>query len=212
MERKIYLEKKYAFLLAIIYAVGIAGHLYDKTLQFMLLLTPFTLLVGALLIIYNEIKENRAKRVWFIISFVLTFLVEMVGVKTKYIFGDYTYGNVLGTKLFEVPLIIGINWVLIVLGSISIASRIFNNKVWIVLASGLISMLFDFILEPVAIKLGYWSWMNNSIPLQNYIAWFLIASIISSLFVVLKLNVEKSLAEKYLHIQIVFFLILNCFL
>ena len=36
--------------------------------------------------------------------------VELVGTKTGMLFGDYSYGKVLGPALQGVPLIIGINW------------------------------------------------------------------------------------------------------
>jgi putative membrane protein len=50
--------------------------------------------------------------------------LEVVGVKTGLIFGEYKYGSTLGIKLFEVPLIIGFNWVFVILGSISISRLI----------------------------------------------------------------------------------------
>jgi len=37
---------------------------------------------------------------------------------------------------------------------------------------GLFAMLFDIILEPAAISLGYWYWDGGSPPLTNYITWF----------------------------------------
>lgn len=212
MEGKNYLRKYSAWFLLVIYAVGVVGHLYDKTIPLMLTLTPFTLLLGAVLILYSEITKNKFIVMWFLLSYLITFIIEVVGVKSKLIFGDYYYGNVLGTQLFDVPLIIGINWVMVVLGAISVAQRFFNKKLLVVISAGAISTVFDFILEPVAVKLGYWVWFNNQIPVQNYFAWFFISSIISILFLSMKIIVKKSLAEKYLYIQCVFFVILNFYL
>lgn len=212
MEGKNYLRKYSAWFLLVIYAVGVVGHLYDKTIPLMLTLTPFTLLLGAVLILYSEITKNKFIVMWFLLSYLITFIIEVVGVKSKLIFGDYYYGNVLGTQLFDVPLIIGINWVMVVLGAISVAQRLFNKKLLVVISAGAISTVFDFILEPVAVKLGYWVWFNNQIPVQNYFAWFFISSIISILFLSMKIIVKKSLAEKYLYIQCVFFVILNFYL
>ena len=39
--------------------------------------------------------------------------------------------------------------------------------------------IFDLFMEPAVIKLGYWQWLNGTIPFQNYLAWF----VISALFV-----------------------------
>ena len=36
----------------------------------------------------------------------------------------------------------------------------------------LLMVCFDLIMEPAAVKLDYWTWMNDHIPLQNYLVWF----------------------------------------
>lgn len=212
MERKIDLEKYSTWFLIIIYSVGVIGHLYDKTLPMMLALTPFTLLISAAITIYPEVRNRNKFILWFFLSYLITFTIEVIGVKSKLVFGDYYYSKVLGVSLLDVPLIIGINWVIVVLGAISVASKTFKNKVFAVIASGIIATLFDFLLEPVAIKLDYWSWSNNTIPLQNYLAWFIIASVISASFLIAKVSIKGKLTETYLYVQMIFFLILNLFL
>lgn len=212
MEGKTNLEKYSTWFLVIIYLVGVVGHIYDKTLPMMLNMTPVTLLIGASLIIYSEVRKRKEFIVWFFFSYALTFTIEVIGVKSKLVFGDYYYSKVLGMSLFDVPLIIGVNWVIIVLGAISVASRIFSNKLFIVIASGIIATLFDFLLEPIAIKLGYWIWSDNTIPLQNYLAWFIIASTISASFIIANISVKGKSAESYLCVQAMFFLFLNLFL
>jgi hypothetical protein len=37
--------------------------------------------------------------------------------------------------------------------------------------------MFDWIMEPVAIRLDYWTWAGGDIPMQNYFAWFVIATV-----------------------------------
>lgn len=212
MERKIDLEKYSTWFLIIIYSVGVIGHLYDKTLPMMLALTPLTLLISAAIAIYPEVRSRNKFILWFFLSYLITFTIEVIGVKSKLVFGDYYYSKVLGVSLLDVPLIIGINWVIVVLGAISVASKTFKNKVFAVIASGIIATLFDFLLEPVAIKLDYWSWSNNTIPLQNYLAWFIIASVISASFLIAKVSIKGKHTETYLYVQMIFFLILNLFL
>ena len=36
----------------------------------------------------------------------------------------------------------------------------------------LLMVCFDVLMEPAAVKLDYWTWMNADIPLQNYLVWF----------------------------------------
>ena len=34
---------------------------------------------------------------------------------------------------------------------------------------------FDIILEPIAIRTAFWTWAENTIPLRNYVSWWVIA-------------------------------------
>jgi putative membrane protein len=138
--------------------------------------------------------------------------LEVVGVKTGCIFGNYSYGDVLGLQVFNVPLIIGFNWVVIILGAIGIASRIHKSSFQIALLTGTFAVLFDIMLEPVAIKLGYWKWEDGFIPLQNYYAWFGIAFFASIFGSKLKLDLEDSLFIYYFLIQFIFFVLLSIFM
>ncbi len=191
------------------YGVGITGHIIEPLRELMLILTPLTLLFTGGLVIYSLVKKNSEIIKWLIFTYVLTFCLEVFGVKTGYIFGEYTYGSPLGLKVFDTPLIIGFNWVLVILGAILISRRIINKPVFIILVAPLFAVLFDFILEPVAMKLNYWSWEGNIVPAQNYIAWYLIALFFSAYFVLLKLNIRSKVIIHYFLIQLVFFMILN---
>jgi putative membrane protein len=70
-------------------------------------------------------------------------------------------------------------------------------------------VLFDFVMEPVAIALSYWTWQAASIPWQNYAAWFAIATLSALAFNLFKLRVETRLPLAYVAIQLVFFLVLR---
>lgn len=48
---------------------------------------------------------------------------------------------------------------------------------WLVTLASLLATGYDVVLEQVAIKLGYWTWLDNTIPLTNYLCWFLISMI-----------------------------------
>lgn len=194
------------------FTVGIIGHLLSPLLNIMKVLTPITLLLTGSVVLFTSYKSSKNNfLVWALVTYIITFALEVVGVKTSLIFGEYFYGNTLGLKLFEVPLIIGFNWVFVILGSISIASLVSKNNFTMALISAVISVLFDYVLEPVAIKLDYWQWAGNSIPTQNYIAWFSIALISVLIFNYLKVNVKSKIAVHYLLIQFVFFLLIHLF-
>lgn len=212
MERtKNLVKHKEILFLYLIFSVGIFGHLFYPLRELMLFLTPVTLLLTGFLVLFTSYKGSNKFLKWIILTYLLTFALEVIGVKTGSVFGEYKYGETLGLKLFEVPLIIGFNWILVILGTISVAQLITQNVLANSLIAATISVVFDLVLEPIAIKLDYWQWSQNVIPIQNYIAWFLIAFISALLFSILKVKMQSGLSKHYLLVQFIFFVSLLLF-
>lgn len=210
--KKIIISNKEIAFIYIIFFVGIVGHLYDPLRNLMLLLTPGTLLLTGLIVLFYSYKSSTNNfLLWAAFTYIITFILEVVGVKTGMIFGEYNYGSTLGIKLFDVPLIIGFNWVFVILGSIAISRLMTDNIFLSSIISAFIAFIFDLILEPIAIKLDYWSWSEGIIPIQNYLAWFVIAFIASVFFLKLNLKLRSDISIHYFFIQLVFFIILLIF-
>lgn len=209
---KIITSNKEIVFLYIIFFVGIIGHLYDPLRNLMLLLTPATLLLTGLIVLFYSYKTSTNNfLLWAVFTYTITFILEVIGVKTGLIFGEYNYGSTLGIKLFDVPLIIGFNWVFVILGSISISRLMTSNLFLSALISAFIAFVFDLILEPIAIKLDYWTWAEGIIPIQNYLAWFVIALISALGFGYLKVKVISKISLHYLLVQFLFFVTLLIF-
>ncbi len=170
---------------ALFYGVGVAGHLNDGTRPLMQAITPWFLPVMGVLALSGHIRATREGRVgprfwgWVVGVLVATWLIEVVGVATGIVFGEYVYGRGLGIPVLGVPPLIGFNWVLVCLGMLLwVAPDPAGRSLPKPLAALVVAALatgFDWVMEPVAITLGYWSWAGGDIPLQNYAAWFTIA-------------------------------------
>ena len=207
------IKKKEEYFIYIMYFVGIVGHLISSSLPLMKTLTPFTLLLTGGVVLFFAKKNSDTKLLnWVAITYVITLVLEIIGAKTGLIFGNYSYGNTLGLKLFDVPLIIGFNWVLVVMGAIKLSQKFFSDEFFVALFTGIFAVIFDSFLEPIAVKLDYWSWQNNYIPIQNYVAWFVIAFLFSVIFQKMKIEIKSDLPEKYFLTQFTFFLILFLFM
>ncbi|MGB4853079.1 MAG: carotenoid biosynthesis protein [Ignavibacteria bacterium] len=194
----------------IFFAVGAAGHFIAFTKPVMLYMTPYVLAIAGVFVLgfSGSIKNNKFI-LFFIISFLMTFTLEVAGVKTGMIFGKYTYGDVLGYKVAAVPVIIGFNWIFVILGALNIGIILSRNTLFVCLAAGILSVVFDMLLEPAAINLDYWSWHNIVVPFQNYAAWFIISFIFSFSFLYFKVNVYSKTFIHYFIAQLMFFIILN---
>lgn len=193
--------------LTVIYLVGIAGMWLAP--DSFISLTPLNLaLTTFILLMYYPVRDKNFIR-YIIFLFAAGFSVEMLGVQTGKIFGSYYYGYALGFKLKHVPLIIGLNWVMLILATHSIANK-WSQKLYVVASFGAALMvLIDLLIEPVAAQYHFWHWQNDEIPLQNYIAWFVISFFFHGLGTVLKFNKENPLAVFIFVIQLLFFLSLN---
>ena len=179
-----------------------------------------------LLLSITQLKFFKAYIGFFFIAFTIGMATEIIGVNTGLLFGNYQYGQVLGPKLYGVPLLIGFNWFNIVFCSGSLLTQCIDilRRKWnvnitartftiaVVLGGAAIATGFDIILEPVAVKLNFWSWENGHIPLFNYICWFMISAILLGLKMYLKKISVNTFASSLFIIQALFFLLLNYFL
>ena len=196
--------------LAVFYAVGVAGMIIPATRDLFQRLVPFTLLmnVGLLLIYHGRFRASF----WWLAAliYVLGFVLEMVGVNTGLIFGDYAYGETLGPKLGHTPLIIGVNWLMLVYASLVIVGRYVEDRFFRVTVAAALMVVYDFALEPSAIYFDMWSWAGGPVPLQNYVAWFVIAFILIFLADRFRMvNRENKIAPALFFIQLVFFILLD---
>jgi putative membrane protein len=168
-------------ILLIFHAVGLIGfssHWRELFLQ----LTPFHLmLVFGYLLVFQQRVDGRFLT-FMAIVIVSSYLIELVGVQTGKIFGDYKYGEALGIKIGDTPLLIGVLWFLLIY---SIGVQLKPLKIHWMLKSFFgagMMLLIDLFIEPVAIELGFWSWTDNVIPVQNYLAWFAISFVYMIIF------------------------------
>lgn len=195
-------------ILFIFHVVGVVGLSSDYQDLF-LRLTPLNLLLSLGLFIWanNDFSVQFYKVV--AILFALGFLVEVIGVSTGVLFGEYTYGATLGYKLFETPLMIGVNWILLSLASFGISSFFLKKQLPIILLSSLLMVLMDVLIEPIAISLDFWTWALGDIPLQNYFMWFLVSLIMNALISFNRLKIDYRISFGLLLSQILFFTLLS---
>lgn len=203
---------KVLIVLFIIYLVGAIGHLISDVKPLFFILTPYNL-IGTTLVLFYLNRPLRAK-VYFIslVVFLVGFFIEVIGVKTGLLFGQYEYGATLGWKFLNVPIVIGLNWVLLSFTSNVIGRRYFKNIIVAALLSALLMVGLDLLIEPIAINLDYWSWENDLIPIQNYVMWFTTAFVIQLIINLSKVQFNFKVGLVMFLIQVMFFGILNLLL
>lgn len=219
-----------ATLIAIIFhLVGVTGILFFDR-DFFVSLTPYNLLLSFILLLWSQPKRNKAFYFFLFVCYMVGFAAEYLGVNHQLLFGNYEYRTVLGIQWKNTPLVIGVNWMIMMLCCGTTVQLVLNG-IWnrlkdinvparenvgfiaVILDGALLAVFFDWIMEPVAVKLGYWKWLGDgSIPAFNYLCWFGISAFLLLVFRLLKFEKNNQFALHLLLIQFMFFLILRTFL
>ena len=128
--------------------------------------------------------------IFFVITAVVSWAFEQVGVATGVIYGAYHYTDVLGTKLGHVPLLIPIAWFMMIYPSYVIANLIAVGQptgsrgklgyiIWLSFLGAVVMTAWDLVVDPVLSgpKVKAWVWEQGGpyfgIPVQNYLGWLL---------------------------------------
>ncbi len=207
--------KKYRFhislaVLIIYYSVGISLLKAGGNKEEVIALTPFTLLFTMIVLLFNHTHWKKRVMLALMLVAVLGFFVEVLGTRTGLPFGFYSYSDVLGIKVMDTPLIMGINWVLLVYAGTMLFHPL-KIPGWLKpVLTGSSLVLLDIFIEPFAIKWNLWQWQETVPPAQNYVSWAIIAVLFSWLLNrSLSQSMRNKLALPVLVIQLLFFLILS---
>src|SRR6202022_1905133 len=180
--------------LAAVYAIGtLANDLFSLSIKGSLLVlvaTAFALIHGAARYRWRGILT------FIVIALVVSNILENTSILTGFPFGHYHYTDVLGPKLFLVPLVIGpayfstgyLAWVLatVLVGDVRRESTAFTTLVVPFIASFLM-VIWDLCFDPTASTIHHvWIWEQGGgyfgVPLPNYLGWFLTVYVFFQLF------------------------------
>ena len=195
-------------ILIVFYSVGVIG-LHTSFRASFLTLTPFNLLLS-FACLYLSFKDlSLKKHVDFFLIALAGCVIEWIGIHTSYLFGNYQYGSVLGFKFDGVPLIIGLNWVLLTFGASAIVNKWKIPLLLKALVAGALMTALDWLIEPVAVKSGFWWWENGSIPVYNYICWMIFSTLFCYWILKRKTVETNKVSIGLFGIIVLFFAILN---
>lgn len=132
------------------------------------------------------------------ITFVIAFLAEASGVNYGMVFGQYYYSDLLGFKVWGVPLIVALAWEPIIFASYRLAKFLIPAELdesgsigkrvmsWLCLAliGALATTNWDMMMDPFAVNQGWWIWptggtyvpyLDKGVPISNFVGWFKVA-------------------------------------
>lgn len=151
---------------------------------------PVLILIGVVVMrmpLISGIMPLFKKRAVILMSLlvVYTYVIEIVGVKTGYPYGEFEYGVSLGPMLFDiVPIALPLFFIPLVLNSYLLSvlllgdkSKRFYYRVPTVIS---FVILIDLVLDPASVSIGLWEYSNTfyyGVPVTNYFGWILSATV-----------------------------------
>jgi len=200
------------FFLWLINISGFFGMLSDQN-EFFLSTTPYVLSLTLLLLILNHDLSDKKSKIGLILIFLFGLIVEILGVNYGLFFGEYNYGANLGPKIYEVPYVIGFNWVLLIIATGSISDKLIKGKeIYKILFASFLMVLIDLLIEKSAPKLDFWEFVISPVPFSNYLWWFIFSIGFQYIFFKTVKTKEYNLSSNILVIQFLFFGMLAVFL
>lgn len=106
--------------------------------------------------------------------------VELLGSRTGFPFGVYSYATSPAPTLLGVPLIVPLGWFALTLAAALLA----GGRAWL---AGLLLVAWDVGLEPLMTAEGYWRWYDPAplwagAPWQNFLGWWAVGTGLSWAF------------------------------
>lgn len=175
-------------LFCVAYPIAVIGVAFNVNPPFSMTWAGGALLIleGTMMAVAVMDQFALAGLIALILTAILSYAIEAIGVNTGFPFGAYHYTNVLAPLLpGGVPLAVIFAWIMIlfsVQGVVyGLTSRVPGPLSRIILRS-MLATLLDMLLEPVAFHLEhYWNWLSPGsvnfygVPLSNFAAWFVIS-------------------------------------
>jgi isopentenyl-diphosphate delta-isomerase type 1 len=108
--------------------------------------------------------------------------IEASAIVTGFPYGHFGYSDLLGFRIFGlVPWTVAFAWTPLMLGAYAVAANVFEGRFTRVIAATLLITLFDVVLDPGAVYLGFWQYEGGGwfygVPMSNFAGWLVSGAI-----------------------------------
>jgi len=141
-----------------------------------------------------------ATLLWAVLG-VLALVIETSAIITGFPYGHFGYSELLGFRLLGLtPWTVFLAWTPLVVAAYAIARRLGEGQltansypllasIYRIVATAVLLVIFDLVLDPGAVKLGFWQYEGGGafygVPVSNFVGWLFsgaIASVVLEIF------------------------------
>ena len=124
---------------------------------------------------------------WLSASLLFGWGVELLGTRTGFPFGTYTYdAGALGPSVAGVPVVIPMAWAMMSYPALLVGRRLVAGVLTVPLVAGWALASWDLFLDPQMTGESYWRWASPTVtlhgvpgvPVLNYLGWFVAAVVL----------------------------------
>ncbi|MBC8083495.1 MAG: carotenoid biosynthesis protein [Hymenobacter sp.] len=192
-------------ILLLFHVTGLLGLGFSADPSFYLQFVPLNLLLTVGLLLAFQPERSPAFGWFCLVTMAVGFFVEVAGIRTGLLFGNYEYGPTLGVRWLDVPLLIGVNWLMLTYTAGVLARYLPLPGFGRAVVAALLMVGLDACLEPIAVRFDFWQWRFDVIPFQNFKGWFAVALILQIFFNRTDFVKQNALAPFVFMVQLLFF-------
>jgi isopentenyl-diphosphate delta-isomerase type 1 len=146
---------------------------------------PWSHIVSSISVVLFALPCIWATKMWLgwrdgIILFALlgfvALLIEVSAIMTGFPYGHFGYSEHLGYKLFAaVPWTVAFAWPPLLLAAYAVAANVTRSRLTRIVITTLALLIFDLVLDPGAVRLGFWKYADagyfHGVPISNFAGW-----------------------------------------
>jgi geranylgeranyl reductase family protein len=144
--------------------------------------------------------------VFFLVAFISSLAIELVGGVTGTVFGSYRHESTMPGRLFGlVPLVVPFGWYIIAYLSFATAATVLpkdSARLVRTITATALFVAYDLVADPNHLYRGSWSYPGGGayygIPFQNFVAWVVIGFLILSILGLIQPQRERATEAKEL--------------
>lgn len=131
--------------------------------------------IGTFFLILWKERGNKRLLETLILAFIFGMVLETIDSKLSQ---AYFYSKDFLFMVLDIPVVIGAGWAVVYYATLKVAMN-YRDLLWFQAPffMALIAVMIDFILDPIAIRLGFWTWRIPldqellGVPYDNFVGW-----------------------------------------